>query len=98
MRKFLFRKKTIILGFYTIILVSLPLGECVDEVADSQENYQGYRYDIHFLQCRTSAVIYSLNDEGEITNNEIFAFIVGLFFKLSSRKVLLIIRKGNRNC
>ena len=79
-------------------MVSLPLGECTDEVPDSQKNYQGYRYDIHFLHCRTSAVIHSLNGEGEITNIEIFAFIAVLFFKLSSRKVLFINRKGNRNC
>ena len=27
--------------YYTIILVSFPLGECVDEVVDSQANYEG---------------------------------------------------------
>ena len=34
----------------------------------------------------------------QITNTEIFAFIVILVFKLWSRKVLLINRKDNRNC
>ena len=34
----------------------------------------------------------------QITNIEIFAFIVGLVFKLLSRKVLLINKKDNRNC
>ena len=33
----------------------------------------------------------------QITNIEIFAFIVGLVFKLLSRKVLLINKKDNRN-
>ena len=32
------------------------------------------------------------------TNTEIFAFIAVLVFKLLSRKVLFINRKGNRNC
>ena len=31
-------------------------------------------------------------------NTEIFAFIAVLVFKLLSRKVLFINRKGNRNC
>ena len=34
----------------------------------------------------------------QITNTEIFAFIAVLVFKLLSRKVLFINRKGNRNC
>ena len=34
----------------------------------------------------------------EITNTEIFTFIAVLIFKLLSRKVLFINRKGNRNC
>ena len=33
----------------------------------------------------------------QITNTEIFAFIVVLVFKLMSRKVLFINRKDNRN-
>ena len=33
----------------------------------------------------------------EITNTEIFAFIAVLVFKLLSRKVLFINRKGNSN-
>ena len=34
----------------------------------------------------------------QITNTEIFAFRGALVFKLLSRKVLFINRKGNRNC
>ena len=34
----------------------------------------------------------------QITNTEIFAFIVVLFFMLLSRKSLLINRKDNRYC
>ena len=34
----------------------------------------------------------------QITNTEIFAFIVVLVFKLLRRKVLLINKKDNRNC
>ena len=36
-------------------------------------------------------------DSRQITNTEIFAFIAALVFKLSSRKVLFINRKDNRN-
>ena len=34
----------------------------------------------------------------QITNTDIFAFIAVLVFKLLSRKVLFINKKGNRNC
>ena len=34
----------------------------------------------------------------QITNNEIFAFMAVLIFKLLSRKVLFTNRKDNRNC
>ena len=34
----------------------------------------------------------------QITNPEIFAFVAVPVFKLLSRKVLFIDRKGNRNC
>ena len=34
----------------------------------------------------------------QITNTEIFAFIVVLVFKLFSHKALFINRKGNGNC
>ena len=34
----------------------------------------------------------------QITNTEIFAFIVVLVFKLLSRKILFINRKDNGNC
>ena len=59
-----FSEKTKLLDYYTIILVSFPLGRCVDEVVDSRENYQRYRCDIHFLWCRTLAVIHSVNGAG----------------------------------
>ena len=36
--KFLFKKKQIS-DYYSIIMVSFPLGGCVDEVVDSQANY-----------------------------------------------------------
>ena len=50
--------------YYTIIMVSFPLGGCVNEVVNSQVNYQGYRYDVHFLCCHTFAVMHSVNDGG----------------------------------
>ena len=34
----------------------------------------------------------------QITNNEIFAFVAALVFKLLSHKILFINRKDNRNC
>ena len=34
----------------------------------------------------------------QITNTEIFAFIIVLVFKLLSRKVLFISRKDNEHC
>ena len=34
----------------------------------------------------------------QITNTEILAFVVVLYFKLLSRKVLFINKNGNRNC
>ena len=57
--QFLFRKTQ--LDYYTIILVFFPLGEYLDEVVDSQTNYQGYRYDVHFLGCHTFAVVHSVS-------------------------------------
>ena len=41
-----------------------PFGEFVDEVVNSHANYQGYRYDVHFLWCHTFAVIQSVDGEG----------------------------------
>ena len=32
------------MNLYTIILVSFPSSECVDEVIDIRANYQGYGY------------------------------------------------------
>ena len=43
-------------GFFT--------GWCVDEVVDSRANYWGYKYDVHFIQCHTFAVIHSVKGEG----------------------------------
>ena len=34
----------------------------------------------------------------QITDTEIFTFIVALVFKLLNRKVLFLNRKGTRNC
>ena len=34
----------------------------------------------------------------QVTNNETFAFVAALVFKLFSRKALFINRKDNRNC
>ena len=49
--------------YNTIILASFPLGGCVNEVVDSREHYQGYRYDVQFLQCHTFAIKHSVNGE-----------------------------------
>ena len=55
-----FQKKQLS-DYFTIILLSFPLGGCVDEVVNSQANYQGYK---HFHGCYTFAFIYSVNGEG----------------------------------
>ena len=47
-----------------MILVSFPLGRCVDEVVKSQANYQGSRYEVNFLRCHAFAVIHYVNGEG----------------------------------
>ena len=44
-----FQKKKQLSDYYTIVLVSFPLGEYVDEIDDSEARYEGYRYDVHFL-------------------------------------------------
>ena len=44
-----FQKEKQLSDYYTIVLVSFPLGECVDEIDDSQARYEEYRYDVHFL-------------------------------------------------
>ena len=46
------------------LLVSFPLGWCVDEIVDGQANYQGSKYDANFLECHTFAVIHSVNGQG----------------------------------
>ena len=46
-----FLKKKKFLVFYSIILVSLPSGGCVDYVDDNGTNRQGCQYDFDFLQC-----------------------------------------------
>ena len=45
-------------------MVSFPLRGCPDVVVHSQANYQGYRYDAHFLWCHTFTIIHSVNGEG----------------------------------
>ena len=58
-----FQKKTTYwLLYYNIVF--FPLDACVDEFIDSQADYQGYKYDIHFLRFHTFAVIHSVNVEG----------------------------------
>ena len=37
-------EKNQLTDYYTVILVSFPSGECVDEVFNSQANYQEYRF------------------------------------------------------
>ena len=55
-----FQKKKLS-DYYAIILVSFLLVWCIAEVVDSQANYKGYRYDVHFLRCHTFTVIHSVN-------------------------------------
>ena len=43
--------------------VSFPSGRCGHEVFNNQANYQGYEYDVYFLQCYTFTVIHLLNNE-----------------------------------
>ena len=59
-----FLAQTNVLDYDTIILIFVPLGGCVDEVIEIQENYEGGRYDVCCLQCHTFAVIHSVNGEG----------------------------------
>ena len=58
---FFSEKKTYWLLYFNIVF--FPLGTYVDEFINSQANYQGYRYDVHFLWCHTFAVINSVNGE-----------------------------------
>ena len=39
-----------------------------------------------------------MNASTQITNTQVFTFIAVLTFKLMSRKLLFINRKGNENC
>ena len=57
-----FKKKQLI--NYTIVLLSFPSGGFVDEVVNSQGNYQECWYNVYFLWCHTFAVIHSENGEG----------------------------------
>ena len=50
------------LVLYTTILVSFPLGGCVDEVVDNQTNDQRYTY-AHLLYCHTLTVLHFMNGE-----------------------------------
>ena len=47
--------------------------------------------------CKLNNIKYKIAST-QITNTEIFAFMAVLVFKLSSREVLFINRKDNRNC
>ena len=58
-----FQKKKL-LNYVTTILVCFPLPGCVDEVVDSQENYQEYRCDVHFLQCHRFSATHFVNGGG----------------------------------
>ena len=57
------------------MLISFPFGRCVNKVVDSPENYEGYRYDVHFPQCHTLAVIHSVNGEGVLDYHNYFWYV-----------------------
>ena len=60
----------------------------VIKITESALKVQSYKlYDNKYMIAST-----------QITNTEIFTFIAVLVFKLLSRKVLFINRKGNRKC
>lgn len=48
-------------NFHTIIPVSFPSGQRIDEVVDNIEHYQGYELDVSFLQCLTLTVVHFKN-------------------------------------
>ena len=62
------------LDYYTILLLSFPLDECVDEVVYSEANCRWYRYDAHFLRWNTFAIIHSVDAE------EVCSIIIRTFF------------------
>ena len=37
---------------------------CIDEIVNNQANYQGYEYDVNFLQYHTLTVMHFKNGEG----------------------------------
>ena len=59
---FLSEKTTYWWLYYNIVF--FPLGSCEHEFIDSQANYQGCRYDFHFLRCHAFSVINFVNGEG----------------------------------
>ena len=58
-----FSQKNKRFGLLYYILVPFPCGGCVDEVVDKLSSYQENRYDVHFLECHTFAVIHFMNGE-----------------------------------
>ena len=46
-----------------MILISFPLGGCVDEVLHNRKNYAGNKY-IYLLRYHTLTVIHFMNGEG----------------------------------
>ena len=52
-----------LLDYFTLILISFPLGGCVDVAVDSRANHQRYRYDANSLQSHASTIIQFENDE-----------------------------------
>ena len=54
---FFFQKKKEFLNFYTMILLSFPLGRCFDEVLNNRRNHQGYEY-VYFVWYHTLTIIH----------------------------------------
>ena len=57
----LFSENTFLV-LYTTILVSFPLGGCVDEVVVNETNDQRYTY-VHLLYCHLLTVLHFMNGE-----------------------------------
>ena len=37
-------------------MVSFPSGGCVDDVVDNQINYQGFQFDVYYIECHRCTV------------------------------------------
>ena len=64
-----FTQKTDSQNGYTAVLFKairdFPLpSRCIDEVVGSRANFQGWRYDVHFLQRHTIIVMHFENGKG----------------------------------